>query len=126
VFRATGGFDPSWRQSEDVEWSWRAQLAGFRLGFAPEAVVQYRYRRSAAAVVRQGFRMGYAAVRLQHRFAPAGLRRPPRARALRRWAWVCARAPLVLSPARRGVWLRRFGEACGHLAATVRFRTLSP
>lgn len=126
VFRATGGFDPAWRQSEDVEWSWRAQLAGYRLGFAPEAVVQYRYRRSAAAVLRQGFRVGYAAVRLQRRFAPVGLRRPPRSRAVRRWAWVAAQAPLLLSPARRGLWLRRFGEACGHATATLRFRALRP
>lgn len=123
VFRAVGGFDPAFPQAHDVEWSWRAQLAGFRLGFAPGALVHYRYRTRPGAILRQAYRTGFDAVRLQRRFAAAGLEPPPLSRLLRRWAWVVARTYLLASPRRRGLWLRRFGEASGHLIASVRLRT---
>lgn len=44
VFDAVGGFRTG--VSEDVEWSRRAQACGFRLGYAPRAVVGHPARRS--------------------------------------------------------------------------------
>lgn len=44
VFDAVGGFRTG--VSEDVEWSRRAQECGFRLGYAPRAVVGHPARRS--------------------------------------------------------------------------------
>jgi len=44
VFDAVGGFRTG--VSEDVEWSRRAQARGFRLGYAPRAVVGHPARRS--------------------------------------------------------------------------------
>ena len=43
-----------WREEyicggDDVDFSWRAQQAGFRLGMAPGAVIDYRYRAGAHA-----------------------------------------------------------------------------
>jgi hypothetical protein len=43
VFRRVGGFKTG--VSEDVEWSHRARAAGFRLGYAPKAVVGHPARR---------------------------------------------------------------------------------
>lgn len=43
VFEATGGFRAE--VSEDVEWSRRAQSLGFRLGYAPRAIVGHPARR---------------------------------------------------------------------------------
>lgn len=122
VFRETGGFDEEYPQSHDVEWSWRAQLASFTLGFAPDAVVHYRYRTSPRGVWRQAYLSGLDSARLYRDYHGKGLRPVPTMHALRTWAWIVVRAPWMLSPARRGVWLRRAGEAAGRIAGSVRFR----
>ena len=45
VLRDLGGWSDEYEAGgEDTELSWRAQLAGYRLGFAPDAVAYYRYR----------------------------------------------------------------------------------
>jgi GT2 family glycosyltransferase len=46
LFDAVGGFRPS--VSEDVEWSQRARANGFRLGYAPLAIVGHPARRTWA------------------------------------------------------------------------------
>ena len=45
VFEAVGGFDHQLASGGDVDFCWRAQLSGFRLGFCRDAVVAYRSRR---------------------------------------------------------------------------------
>src|SRR3954451_13832321 len=35
VYKRTGGFNEEYPQAHDVDWSWRAQLASFTLGYAP-------------------------------------------------------------------------------------------
>jgi glycosyltransferase involved in cell wall biosynthesis len=126
VFDQTGGFNEEYLQSEDVEWSWRAQLASFTLGFAEGAVVHYRYRTSARAVARQGYLSGIGSVRLYRDFRSRGLKRAPITRALRTWFWLLARAPYLLSPTRRGIWVRRFGEAAGRIAGSIQLRVVFP
>jgi glycosyltransferase involved in cell wall biosynthesis len=124
VFAATGGFDEEYPQSHDVEWSWRAQLASFTLGFAPGAVVHYRYRASPRGVARQAFVSGLDSARLYRDYRARGLKRPRLTRTLRTWAWIVVRVPYLWSPARRGIWIRRAGESAGRLAGSVRFRVL--
>jgi len=126
VFRATGGFDERYLQNEDVEWSWRAQLASYTLGFAPDAVVHYRYRTGARGIAREGFGRGLCTVRLYRDFRARGMRRPPTGRSARRWLWLVVRAPYVLSSDRRGLWVRRAGESAGRLVGSVRFRVWCP
>jgi len=126
VFSATGGFDERYRQSEDVEWSWRVQLASYTLGFAPDAVVHYRYRTSIREVARQSFARGVCSVRLFRAFRSRGMRRQPLARALRRWAWVVVYAPTVCSRRRRGAWVRRACESAGRIAGSIEFRIWCP
>jgi glycosyltransferase involved in cell wall biosynthesis len=60
---------------DDIELSWRAQLAGYRLGFAPDGVVRYRYRMSLMAAARQMFRYGYNEPRLRRDFGRRGVPR---------------------------------------------------
>ncbi|HEY5013694.1 MAG TPA: glycosyl transferase, partial [Acidimicrobiia bacterium] len=124
VFHEVGGFDESYPQAHDVEWSWRAQLASFTLGFAPGAVVHYRHRTSARGVSRQAYLTGLDTARLYRDYRARGLTRTPIPQALRVWAWLVARLPYLLSPARRGIWVRRAGEAVGRLAGSVRFRVV--
>jgi glycosyltransferase involved in cell wall biosynthesis len=124
VFRQTCGFDAHYSQSEDVEWSWRAQLAGYEIGFAPDAIVHYRYRVSARSVARQAFGRGMSFARLYRDYRHRGFVRQPWSQGLRTWAWLVVRIPYVFFPARRSTWIRRAGEAAGRLAGGIRFGVL--
>ena len=53
AFEAVGGFFEGLRAAEDTDFSWRLQLAGWRLIGAPGAVVEHRYRDSVVALRRQ-------------------------------------------------------------------------
>jgi glycosyltransferase involved in cell wall biosynthesis len=124
VFDDTGGFNEDYPQSHDVEWSWRAQLSSFTLGFADGAVVHYRYRTSARGVSHQAFLSGVDAARLYRDYRSRGLRRPRLTRVLRTWAWLPSHLLYLFSPPRRGVWIRRAGEAAGRVAGSMQFRVL--
>ncbi len=124
VFARTGGFNEGYPQSHDVDWSWRAQLDSFTLGFAPGAVVHYRYRTSVRGVGRQAYLSGIDAARLYRDFRDRGLRRRSVRRTLHTWAWLLARSPYLLSPDRRPIWVRRGGEALGRVSGSIRFRVV--
>ncbi|MDN4481751.1 glycosyltransferase [Demequina muriae] len=53
AFRALGGFDEDLGTCEDIDLCWRAQLAGYRLDFALDAVVHERKRSGLRATYRQ-------------------------------------------------------------------------
>jgi glycosyltransferase involved in cell wall biosynthesis len=80
AFDAVGGFDPTipGPGSEEIDLSWRIQQAGYTFGFAPDAVVAYRFRRGLRAYLRQQYRYGQgeAALYARHR---AHMRRASRA-----------------------------------------------
>jgi glycosyltransferase involved in cell wall biosynthesis len=59
VHDAVGGFDESLLRLQDVDYSWRVQQAGFRLSYAPDAVVHFRLRGSIWSVCRRAFKFGY-------------------------------------------------------------------
>ncbi len=50
-----GGFDPEFVYSEDTEFSLRAQLAGHRIAFVPEAVMHVRARQDLSRLFLQSF-----------------------------------------------------------------------
>jgi len=58
VFEAVGGFDDHLASGGDVEFCWRAQLSGFRLGFCRDAVVAYRSRQFLLAKLSRHFFCG--------------------------------------------------------------------
>lgn len=124
VFARTGGFNEEYPQAHDVEWSWRAQLATFTLGCAPGAVVHYRYRTSARGVARQGYVVGLDLARLYRDYRRHGMPPRPLRVSLRTWAWIVVRSPYLMSAARRGIWLRRAGEAAGRLSGSLQLRVL--
>ena len=65
VLRDLGGWSADYEAgAEDVELSWRAQLAGYRIGFAPDAVVYYRYRSGLWQTARQAYAIGVSCERL--------------------------------------------------------------
>jgi GT2 family glycosyltransferase len=73
VAHAIGGFDPAFDSgSDDTDFCLRAQYAGYTVGFAPAAVVAYRVRDSARAVMRQRFSYGRGHQRLVDKHARLG------------------------------------------------------
>lgn len=64
VFAAVSGFDARLRSSGDVEWCTRARAAGFRLAYAPDAVVGHRPRTTLAEtwVLHRRLGAGWAAL----------------------------------------------------------------
>lgn len=84
TYLTLGGMDERLRGgSEDVDFSWRAQEAGVEIVTAPEAVIDYRLRRTTGAVYRQ--RRGYARSQLALWGASRELGRPVRGMSIR-WA----------------------------------------
>lgn len=125
VFANVGGFRDDYRASEDLDWSWRAQLMSYTLGFAPGAVVHYRYREEALQIARQGFAAGVSTAMLYRDYREHGLRHAALPEVLRRWLWLILRSPYILIPLRRGLWVRRAAEAAGRVTGSVRFRVLA-
>jgi hypothetical protein len=65
---AIGGFDPTYRAAgDDVDICWRLQARGFRIGFAPSALVWHRHRSRVKAYWRQQVGYGEAEARLMER-----------------------------------------------------------
>jgi glycosyltransferase involved in cell wall biosynthesis len=125
VFEHLGGFDEGTAVGEDIELSWRAQLAAYRVASAPEAVVRERLRRRLGAATRQQYRYGTAGPALYRSFRDAGMPRAPLLRAARTWLWILAAWPAaVRSPERRGRWALGAAYAAGRLAGSARNRVL--
>src|SRR5216683_443867 len=94
VFQALGGFNEEYaRGGDDVEFCWRAQLASYTLGHAPDAVMLYRLRDRLWPLARQGYGYGRSDAHLYRDFRAAGL--PPlRAGAgFRSWGRLIRRLP---------------------------------
>jgi len=69
VFEANGGFDPAFPRAsgEDVEFSYRLSRRGYKLVFAPDAVVYHRHVDSIAGYFRRKFYVGYWRVLMYRR-----------------------------------------------------------
>ena len=126
AFERLGGWDPRFASGgDDIDFSWRAQLAGLSLGFAPEAVVAYRYRGDLGSLWRQFYRYGSAGALLYRRYRRHGARRRPLWVTARSWAWVMIHLPdLARGPSRRGNLIRATATLCGRLAGSIRNRVL--
>jgi glycosyltransferase involved in cell wall biosynthesis len=143
VLRDLGGWSSAYEAGgEDTELSWRAQLAGYRLGFAPDAVVHYRYRSGLRQTARQAYAIGVNCERILRDFAflrdgnhhgdndftmdqATEGRGSASRRALGRAAWLATRLPyLVDSRRHRGQWISIAAEYLGRLSGAARYRLL--
>jgi len=125
AFRAVGGFDPEipGPGSEEIDFCWRVQEAGFRFAYEPDAVVAYRFRTGLRPFVRQQFRYGRGEAalysrhheRMQHVTAEDLLRAG--------WYAVSRSQHLLRGRARRGRYLGYVAYRLGRLAGAARFRT---
>jgi glycosyltransferase involved in cell wall biosynthesis len=120
------GWDPGYAfGGSDIEFSWRAQVAGYQVVHAPEAVVSVRFRRRLDQHAWQWFRYGAAGPRLFRRFRDEGMEREDLREALTDWRWSVAHLhDLLGSSERRGYWVRNAAWRLGRLAGSLRYRVL--
>lgn len=124
ALRSLGGWDESLYQGHDIDLSWRAQLAGFPIAFAPGAIVYRRHRATLAAFARQQFSYGIASAGLHRRYR-AHLQPSPLV-SLRALGYTALTALDLLGPAeRRGRWVGVAARRLGMLAGTIREGVLS-
>lgn len=91
LFDALGGFDETYVVGDDVDFSLRAQLAGFPIRSVPDAVVHYRFRESVPALRRQAHLYAYDQVRLCQRFPEISRPVSDRWKAFRHEGYILAR-----------------------------------
>lgn len=120
------GWDERFRfGSSDHGFAWQAQLAGFRMAFAPDAVMQQRFRRTLWTMARQQFRYGSSGPRLQRAYGALGMPDPDNRQALRAWHRLLVSVPdLWHSRERRGNWIRIASFRLGRLIGSARARVL--
>ncbi len=126
VLEALNGFDEDYAQgAEDTEFCWRLQLAGYRLGFAQQAVVHYRTRDDLRALFRQFYRSGRGVVRLYRDYRSRGMPRSSTRNALKGWGWLLIHVPDVLrGHAQCGDWVRGAALRTGKVAGSIENRTI--
>lgn len=125
VWEELGGWNEAYvRSGDDVEFSWRAQLAGHTLSYVPEAVVAYRYRPGLKALARQFYVYGRTSPRLYRDFRDRGVPRRALRATLRDWLWLLLHLPGLASPRARGTWIRRAALNWGYVRESVNQRVL--
>lgn len=125
TFLRLGGWDETMPNCEDVDFSWRAQLGGATIAFAPAAVIHYRYRPSVAALYHQMRRYKAAEVGLFVRYRSAGARRQTAGEVMGRYWWLLSRSPyLVLGIGRRSLWWSVAGCVVGRAQGSLRHRVV--
>ena len=125
LHEAVGGFDEDFVfGGEDVDFCWRAQIAGYALHTDSGAVVHYRLRPSLRALFTQSRAYGAAEAHLFAKFRDLGLNRRPVLTVGRDVWWLLSRMPFALPVGRRGAWLRRLGQQVGRLEGSARYRAV--
>lgn len=128
AFDAIDGFDLRYVSSgEDIDLSWRLQLAGMTLAHAPDAVVAYRLRDTYRETWNQTRAYGIATAQLYSRFREHGQNRTtPRVLAATLLALLLFN-PLVprrICPMPRGRWFVHAGNLVGKLQGSIKHRVL--
>jgi glycosyltransferase involved in cell wall biosynthesis len=126
AFVAIGGFDESMPYNEDVDFSWRAQLAGLTLETSP-AVVHYRHRATVRDVYRRMSNYGEGDALLYRDYRQYGARRREVRQVARSLFWLASRAPFAgVNLTRRHVWFQSWGAQVGRIRGSIRYRVLYP
>jgi glycosyltransferase involved in cell wall biosynthesis len=105
----------------DIEFSWRAQLAGFDIEYAPDAVIWARAPEGLPALARQWYLYGASGGKLFREFRRRGMPRSGVRGATREWAWLCIHAGDVWrSGDAQRHWVRRVSYRAGRVVGSAR------
>jgi glycosyltransferase involved in cell wall biosynthesis len=120
------GWDEEFRfGGSDIEFCWRAQLAGYELAFTPDALVNVREPVDLHTLARQWYRYGASGPQLFRTFRRHGMHRSSTRVAARTWAWLLVHsADVVGSVDVRRRWMRLAAYRTGRLVGSIQLRTL--
>jgi glycosyltransferase involved in cell wall biosynthesis len=111
----------------DIEFSWRAVLASFRVDVAPGAVIRVRQRTDLRSLATQWFLYGKSDAQLFRAFRGRGMRRSSLAAALKETLALALRLPdIVRSPIARRTWLTLAARRVGRIAGSIQHRVFFP
>lgn len=118
-----GPFDEHFDGLEDHEYALRLHAAGVPIGFAPDAVVHYRFRTATRDLVRQGFFYGRSHPLLARRAEELGAPTPPRFE-WKGWAWLVVYLPLLFRAEQRCRWFWVAANRWGRVVGSVGVRKI--
>jgi glycosyltransferase involved in cell wall biosynthesis len=121
-----GGCDEQFIECfDDVDLSWRVQLAEGTIDFASSAVIHYQLRTGLRDLARQQFTYGVTEARFYKKFRALGLDRPALWPAAQLWASLAARwFHLLRSTELKGNWIREAAYRAGRVVGGLRMRTM--
>ena len=125
VVRALGWDDEYVVGGTDIEFAWRAQLAGYRIAYARDALVRVRRPDSLRVLARQWYGYGSSGALLYRKFRRQGMPRPGLAVAARGWASLIVHVGDAFrggAPRRR--WIKRVAYRCGRVGGSIRHRVV--
>lgn len=126
VFESLGGFASDMHYAEDVDFCWRAQLAGIPIAFVPDAVLRYQYRATLRSMFAQHRNFGRASALLYRTYRAHGMSKRSTRTALAEWAELAKAALLIRHRADAARWSRRLGRDLGRLEGNIRHRVWYP
>lgn len=121
AFDYLGGFSEEFQSATDVDFCWRAQLAGLETAFIDEALVFKRKKISQA--FRQHYSFGRDDVVLHERHARSGMTRQWR-QPIKRVVWLLTRSVFCFRKRDRDIWVRLLGRQVGRLHGSALRRHL--
>lgn len=122
AFDAVEGWDVDFRSAgEDVDLSWRVQLAGYALGHAPRALVAYRMRTTYRALWNMGAAYGEVDPRLFRQYREHGFTRNLLALPVVSVLLVIRNPllPRVITRLPRGQWLTYLARTVGRVRGSI-------
>ncbi|WP_032376636.1 glycosyltransferase [Rhodococcoides fascians] len=128
VFHAVHGFDETLTEAgEDLDFSWRVQLAGFRMAHAGAATVDYRLRPTMREFWSQVRRYAVGDVQLYvayRDYGLAGLSVRVFSKHVLRLLVTNPLVPQRVSRVPRERWIAAVAVVVGHVQGSIRYRTL--
>jgi glycosyltransferase involved in cell wall biosynthesis len=114
-------FDETILRTEDMDWAWRAQYAGYHIHFAGNAVMHRREPSAPLTVISKWFRDGMDEALLYRRHRYYGLEPEDRSEVVAAWRWLATHAGEALrDPGSRQEWLSTFAQRSGRVAGSIR------
>lgn len=125
VFEQIGPFDETFLGGGDeTDFFWRAQIAGFSMGFCGEARIRYFQREGWRSIFKQFVGYGQSNAKLHKKYKPHGMRNIRRYRAP-----IAVASALVLycagvrSLRLRRIAIARLGRNIGRISGSFKYRT---
>jgi len=124
-YAALGGFDDSVFYLSDTDLCFRAQLAGTKLHFAPDAVLHYRAPQDIKTIFRKAILNGQYNVLLYKRYRPLGMPRLSCSKGISEWLRLLGGLMTLRSRNDIAQWTWSFAWRLGRLKGCLKYRTLA-